>query len=159
PERCIMVVNGAVDRRGGVDGAVRLLPWFLMNARRWTDRVAATAGLHLAEPFGTWRHALPQAGAEGGDVSMGPGASRQPGSNPHNGSVRQAAHARREAYPPAARAINADILARTGRPPGRDQLRAAMARSGQNIGERMARDLVERLRAESAAGRPEVGDG
>lgn len=39
----------------GVDGALRLMPWFMANPRQWWDHQWATLGTRLYETFGSWR--------------------------------------------------------------------------------------------------------
>jgi hypothetical protein len=155
-----IAVNG--DPAGttwGLDGAIRLQPWFLFEPTPWSCYRRAMRKRHLAVPFGTWKGALPRRWSPD-DMLADPflsaqkraaGARIRARNRPlldRNARVAEVAIEDRERVLEPARSAYAGLLERSRRPVGRGHLREAMAGAGHPIPERMARDLIERLRAE-----------
>ncbi len=152
-----IAVNGApADAAWGLDGAIRLMPWFLFKPQLWSDYHRAMRGRHLAVPFGSWRGAFPRIRRDD-DLLADPAEfasqrARRARTRPlfdHNKKVAAAAGEDRDRVLPAARSAYAALLAGSRRPVGRGQLREAMLRVGHPITERVARDLIELLHTES----------
>jgi hypothetical protein len=156
-ERGGIAVNGALAGTAwGLDGAIRLMPWFLFSPSQWSDYRRAMRGRHLVVPFGSWRGAFPRP-RPADDLLADPARfasqrARRARNRPlrdQNERVAEAAGEDRSRALPAARSAYAGLLEGTSRPVGRGQLREAMVRVGHPISERVARDLIELLRAES----------
>jgi hypothetical protein len=162
----------------GLDGAVRMQPWWLFGADEWLAYAAATKRLHLVEPFGAWIDQLPAkppgstAAAEGDRLFGGEArrsrarrraraAGRRKMAAPHverNRRTAQAARGEREAKLELARPVFRRLAIEAGgRPPGRDRLRRAMMLEGHPIGPAVAEDITRMLKAEAGGGGPARG--
>jgi hypothetical protein len=156
-----IAINGAVDGRWGLDGAVRLLPIFLFDAEQRISYALAMRDRHLAAPFGSWRGAigptppkLPPMRTVSNNRAIVRRLRRLRPLGEHNEQVAQAAQSGRERALEFARPVYAELVRGSGRRPGRDRLRRAMAAAGFEVSERVAKDLVSMLRAVPEPGVP-----
>jgi len=148
-ERAGIHVNGGIEAAWGLEGAVRLQPWFLYDAEQWLSHGEALKGLHLARPFGSWRGKIPplprRVPGSCDRMVAGPKViarrARRRGLDDRNDRVAAEALAVRQRFLEVARPIH-EGLAREGRRPGRGRLMAALAAAGHPVSERVARDLI-----------------
>lgn len=148
--RASIATNGNITDGWGLDGAMRLLPWFLFNQEQWTTYTDAIRGRHLAVPFGSWVEALRRPAASKGRVRDAPcgSARREAAFHAQNRANAEQAHDKRDEALALARPVYYELSRRSRRRVGRGQLIEAMERAGHPIEERVARDLIPILRNE-----------
>ena len=127
-----IAVNGNYPPRAwgwGLDGAVRLLPWFLFDEWQWPSHRRVMRGRHLALPFGTWRGALPRPPAFGDGLASPARAAedrdrraRERPLHERNRRVAAAAAAERERALELARPLYRRLREASRRPVGRARL-------------------------------------
>jgi hypothetical protein len=128
----------------GLSGALRLVPWFLVDESKWIggqwwSAYEATRDSRLFSAFGSWREGPSARGKEAAE------ARRREPLKAHNQWNRRRARRRREELLAEARGIFADLAERSVRKPGHAALRMAMTRNNCIVSERDARWLVKEL--------------